>query len=237
MLMQVSIEEQISEQQIADEQLIEAKIAEIAATADQYPSVVIIHHVPTQTVRYMSPWGLELLDTTLEALRALGPAYSVTHFNSAESEQYTEKAFRLVMEEAEPKVHTLYQQVRTNERKEWSMYLTAFRRLLSNAQGEPLLLIALAVPLHPDNHFAAKVQRLIDENDFLRQHRARFATLTARERQVLSHLARGLSSAEVAAACAISAQTADTHRRNIRRKLGQLTSYELGQYARAFDLI
>lgn len=66
---------------MTDEELITQRIAEIAATADLYPVVIILHHVPTQTVRYMSKMGLELLGTTQEALTKLGPAYWPTYFH------------------------------------------------------------------------------------------------------------------------------------------------------------
>ncbi len=188
-------------------------------------------------MRYLSEWGLKLLGATLQELTALGPAFSPTYFNAVESDEYMANVFRLMYENEVPDVHTFYQQVRTTERAGWSWYLTAMRRLLTDAHGAPLLVMGLAVPLHPDNHFAAKVQRLIDENNFLRQHTAAFGCLTARERDVLRLLALGHSAPEVANALCISVQTAETHRRNLRQKLGAVTSYELGQYARAFDLI
>lgn len=222
---------------MTNEELIDQKIAEIAASADLYPAVVIIHHVPTQTVRYMSRWGLDLLGTTLAELRALGPAFAPTYFNAVESDEYTARAFELIGEHGRPEVHSVFQQVRTNERPGWSWYLTSLRRLLADAQGQPLLLLALAVPLHPDNHFAAKVQRLIDENDFLRRHATIFSRLSARERVILRLLALGRSSQEIAEELFISVDTANTHRRNVRQKLGASTSFELAEYARAFDLI
>ena len=220
-----------------NEERITQKIAEVAATADQYPAVVIIHHVPTQTVRYLSKWGLELLGATLEELTALGPAFSPTYFNSLESDEYMARVFQLMYEGGQPDVHTFYQEVRTTERPGWSWYLTSIRRILSDEAGAPLLVMGLAVPLHPDNHFTAKVQRLADENGFLRTNGARFATLSLREKQVLRYLALGHSSPEIAESLHLSAQTVDTHRRNIRHKLDAASSFELGQYARAFDLI
>lgn len=222
---------------MTDEELITQQIAEIAATADLYPGVIILHHVPTQTVRYMSKMGLELLDTTQEALRALGPAYWPTYFNPVESKTHMERVYGLMYEENKPSVHTFFQQVKTVEREGYSLYLTSMRKLLVGESGEPLLLIGLAVPLHPENHFAAKIARLLDENTFLRSHAATFANLTGRERQVLTHLARSRSSGEIAEALFISTQTVDTHRRNLRQKLGASNAFELGQYARAFDLI
>ncbi|WP_167851999.1 response regulator transcription factor [Hymenobacter elongatus] len=220
-----------------EEELIKQKIAEIAATADQYPAVVIIHHVPTQTVRYLSAWGLQLLGATLEELMALGPNFSPTYFNAVESEEYMARVFQLMYEKEAPEVHTFYQEVRTTERVGWSYYLTSMRRLLVNSQGAPLLVMGLAVPLHPDNHFATKVQRLIEENQFLRQHSSLFSTLSKRERYVLRLLALGHSAPEIAEELCISEHTAATHRRNLRQKLGASTTFELGLYARAFDLI
>lgn len=222
---------------MTEEALISQKIAEVAATADLYPGVVILHHAPTQTVRYMSKMGLELLDTTLEALVAMGPAYGPTYFNPIETEAHTARAYELVHSGEGPSVHTLFQEVNTVERAGYSLYLTSLRRLLSASDGSALLLIALAVPLHPDNHFAAKVTRLLEENTFLRTHAATFGRLTARERDVLRLVALGYSSVEVADQLCISSQTADTHRRNLRQKLGTASIYELSQYARAFDLI
>ncbi|MFD2785646.1 response regulator transcription factor [Hymenobacter rubripertinctus] len=220
-----------------DEALIARKIAEIAATADQYPAVVIIHHVPTQTVRYMSEWGLQLLGATLAELRALGPAFSTAYFNPVESADYTARAFQLMGEKGGFEVATFYQEVRTTERPGWSLYLTSLRQLLVDHEGNLLLLMALAVPLHPDNHFATKVQRLLEENQFLRQHAALFATLSKRERDILRLLALGKSAPEIAEELCISEHTASTHRRNLRQKLGASSTFELGQYARAFDLI
>jgi DNA-binding NarL/FixJ family response regulator len=81
------------------------------------------------------------------------------------------------------------------------------------------------------------VQRLLDENVFLCINHNWFATLTTREREVLRALALGQSALEIASPLFISPQTAETHRRNLRRKLGAESAFELGQYARAFDLI
>lgn len=220
-----------------EETLIAQKIAEIAATADQYPAVIIIHHVPTQTVRYLSEWGLQLLGATLEELTALGPRFSPTYFNAVESDEYMARVFELMYETEKPEVHTFYQEVRTTERPGWSYYLTSMRRLLADSQGNPLLVMGLAIPLHPDNHFATKVHRLLEENQFLRQHTALFAALSKRERCVLRLLVLGKSAPEIAEELCISEHTASTHRRNIRHKLHADTTFELSQYARAFDLI
>ena len=54
---------------------------------------------------------------------------------------------------------------------------------------------------------------------FLRAHAARFASLTKRERQVLAGISGGLSLGVLAKILFLSVETADTHRRHLRKKL------------------
>ncbi len=54
---------------------------------------------------------------------------------------------------------------------------------------------------------------------------------------MLQLLALGNSSQEIALKLSVSAQTAETHRRNIRHKLELHSTFDVGMYARAFNLI
>lgn len=55
--------------------------------------------------------------------------------------------------------------------------------------------------------------------------------LTEREREVLREIARGHATQEIAAALGMSAKTVDSHRRNIREKLGLGSAGDLVRYA------
>jgi len=55
--------------------------------------------------------------------------------------------------------------------------------------------------------------------------------LTEREREVLSALARGLGTREIAELLNMSAKTVDSHRRNMREKLGLSSAADLVRYA------
>jgi len=222
---------------MTDEELLAQKIAEIAATADQYPGVVIVLNHDCRRVLYMSNRGLHLLQTTLPELIELGEEYHARYFNLEEAHEYVPKLVGLLQRNDPNYTVSVFQQVRSGPGGTFELYLSTARVLAQGQDGGPLLTICLACRLETDGHLTAKVQRLLDENTFLRSHAATFASLTGRERQVLSHLARSHSSGEIADALFISAQTVDTHRRNLRHKLGASTAFELGQYARAFDLI
>lgn len=222
---------------MSDDCLIEAKIREIAATADLYPGVVIVHQVPANRVEYMSARGLQSLQTTLPELQALGPDYFERYFNAQEAHEYVPKLFALTMQNDLNLTVSFFQQVRTGPGRSFAWYLSAVRLLLRSPAGRPLLLLTLAHAIDPESHVTHKVQRLLDENNFLRTNHARFATLTRREREILRSLALGQSAPQIADRLCISPQTAETHRRNLRRKLHAESAFELGQYARAFDLI
>ena len=56
-------------------------------------------------------------------------------------------------------------------------------------------------------------------------------------REVLRLLALGHTAPQIGAELFLATQTIETHRRNLRHKLQAESQFELGQYARAFDLI
>jgi FixJ family two-component response regulator len=80
--------------------------------------------------------------------------------------------------------------------------------------------------------FAREAERLA-----VQQERAadagRLAQLTAREREVLEHAARGLHAKEIAAALEISPRTVEVHKARIMQKLGVRNVAELVRFALA----
>jgi DNA-binding CsgD family transcriptional regulator len=212
-------------------------VAEVAATADLHPGVTIVHNLLTDGVDYMSRRGLELLQISLPALRALGADYYRQFFNPVDASDYMPRVYELVKSDDPTCVVSFFQQVRTTENSEYTWYFSTTRVLLRDAECGPLLLITTASPIDPLHHVTHKVSRLLEENNFLRQHAPLFASLTRREREVLRLLALGHTAPQIGAELFLATQTVETHRRNLRHKLQAESQFELGQYARAFDLI
>jgi len=77
----------------------------------------------------------------------------------------------------------------------------------------------------------ALASRLYSRVSRAREHGPAIDVLTPREREVLQQLARGQGTQEIAAALRMSAKTVDSHRRNIREKLGLSSAGELVRYA------
>jgi DNA-binding CsgD family transcriptional regulator len=199
--------------------------------------VVIVHSNNGMGVEYMSQRGLDLLGVTLEELVAMGPGYYDRFFNPEEAKDYVPKIIGALQRNDQLEWVSFFQQVRNLPDYEYTWYASSTKIFMRDEAGQPVLNITIAVPLDLAHHNTSKVDRLQKENEFLRQHYSKFSKLTGRERDILKLTALGKSSGEVAEALFISTATVDTHRKNIKKKLGANSSYELSQYALAFDLI
>lgn len=219
------------------EQKIRQKIAEVDGFVRLLPSITIIHRCGDLRVEYMSPQGTKILGVSIEELRSMGVEYYYRYFNKEDAEDYVPKVFDLMERNSDDDIVCFFQQVRPTEDHEWSWYACCTRILMRDEDGRPALLISTVLPIDERHHLTSKIARVTEEKLFLRRNYEAFARLSRREQQVLRLMAMGKSSAEIAEALFISPATAETHRRNIRQKLDANTSYELAQYARAFDLI
>ncbi|GGK87119.1 response regulator transcription factor [Rufibacter glacialis] len=226
-------------QSLCLQQGIKERIATIAAIADHLPGVVVVHNIRNNlSVEYMSARGLQQIGVTLDQLQEMGREFHSRFFNPIESADYVPKLLHgLLTRNDEDEIISFFQQVRFQEQEDWMLHLSTIKIFMRDEEGLPLLTISLAICLDPMHHITAKVNRLLEENSFLRLHYQKFAQLGLREREILKHVSLGKSSVEIAEELFISEKTVNTHRRNIKTKLGAHSSFELSQYARAFDLI
>lgn len=82
-------------------------------------------------------------------------------------------------------------------------------------------------------HYSSSITQMLIENPAKQDT----GKLTTREQLVLSHIAKGLSSKEIAKELAISFRTVEAHRRNIKSKLKIDTLAELIRYAVNYGLV
>lgn len=217
---------------------IKEKIDEVSKTADDYPGAVVIHNIQELKIIYMSHRAINGLNKSWEEIRNISfEDYHKTYFNPEDADDYFPKIQEMLKNNTPHDMVSFFQQVRTAETGDWEWYLTSMKVLMNDDKGEPLLTISFAIAIDPKNHVTNKVNRLLEENTFLRTHYVRFSKLGDREKEVLKLVSNGKSSTEIAEELFISEQTVETHRKNIKRKLNIKTTFDLQQYARAFDLI
>lgn len=217
--------------------LIRRKIAEISAVADQLPVITIIHNMPAGfTVEYMSQRGLQFLRTSLPELKAMKTDYHDRYFNPRDAAYYVPRIHQLLEQNRPDEVLTFFQQVRSAPGEEWQWYLSSIRILLRDAQNQPLLTITQTIHIDPELHLTKKVDQMLRESIFFRDHYPLYQSLSRREREVLELLGRAMTNKEIAAALYLSVNTVESHKKNLKSKLGVRDSTELLQFARAFTV-
>jgi DNA-binding CsgD family transcriptional regulator len=219
------------------ETIIDDKIKEVASYAETIPGVVIIHEIPDFNLRYMSPLGLKLLGKKWEEIEGMsGEEYHRQFFNPDFTSDSVPQIFKLIQENKNDIV-SYFQQVRTSKERPWDWYMSMTKILLRDEKSSPLLCITVAMKIDPESYFTAKAARLLEENAFLRNNHDKFSKLTNREKQILRLMALGKSASQISKELTITTATAETHRKKIKQKLSAKNSYELAQFARAFDLL
>jgi len=207
-------------------------------TFKQIPGVVIIHETVNWTVVYMNERGLKQLGLSLKEVCSMTNAdYYSKYFNEEEAKDYVPKIAAFMRANKREDALSYYQQLKFPDVDNWVWHLSSTKIFLRDQSGEPVLSLTISIPIDAMHHMAAKADRLLRENDFLRNNHASFSKLSKREKTILTEMALGKSSMEIAAKLYIASTTVDTHRRNIRDKLHAKSHFEISQYARAFDLI
>jgi len=205
--------------------------------ANEIPAVIMLHNMQDLSIVYMSKRGRNILGVSLQDLVNMGTDYHTTFFNEDEIKEQVPKMIGFLERNNDDELIALFQQVRRNKHFPWTWYCTSVKIFSRDQNGKPLLIMSISIPIDPDHHLSHKVSRLLEENNFLRKNSNKFHKLSSREKEVLRLLALGKTSQEISEEIHISPLTVDTHRKNIKQKLGSITTYEMGQYARAFDLI
>lgn len=222
---------------LALQQAAHEKITQIQKIEKDIPGVIIIHNLVSDSIAYLSERGRKMLNVTLEEIRLPHSDYHKRYFNPEDVPNYAPKILGMIQRNADDEIITHFQQVRGSEDQPWKWYSSSIKILQRDKEGKPLLALSVALPIDEEHYFTPKIERLMQENTFLRQNQALFASLSKREKEILRLLTLGFNSQEIAEKLYLSEATVKTHRRNVRSKLNVESHYELVQFAQAFNLI
>lgn len=214
------------------------RIAEIAAVADLLPGIITITDIRDDRVVYMSESGLRKLHISLEELKRLpGEEYLNRYYRRGELEDLKPKVQQLIEDNDDEKSVSFFHQIKDFLKNRYTWYVCSIRIFFRGEDGNPTLIVSNSFPLETFSHISTKLGKFLKEDRFIRDHYEAFGKLGKREREVLKLMALGKSSSETAEELFISTATVETHRKNIKQKLGTNSFYELCEYARAFDMI
>jgi DNA-binding CsgD family transcriptional regulator len=215
----------------------EHKIQQLQAVENDIPGVIIVHNLPNDSIVYLSERGRRELNVSLEEIRLPHFDYHKQFFNPEDVPNYAPKILGMLQRNQVDEMVTYFQQVRPSRKAPWKWHASSSKILLWDKEGKPLLAITIAIPIDVEHHFTPKIERLLEENRFLRENQQVFSSLSKREKEVLRHLALGENAQQTADKLFISEATVKTHRKNIRSKLGADSTFDLVKFAQAFNLI
>ena len=199
------------------EEEVNRKMATVMEFEKEVPAVVIIHDLLTSSVVYLSQRGLDHFGVTLEQVQMSNTDYHARYFNPEDAAYYVPKILGLVERNNSDELISYFQQVRRSPEHPWKWHLSSTKIFLRDKEQKPRLVITISLAVDTEHPIATKVEKLLEENDFLRRHHHLFGSLTKREKEILKRMAMGHSSQEIASELHISETTANTHRRNIRK--------------------
>lgn len=185
---------------------------------------------------------LEYNDATLtnagysrEEMDALGVQFFLKHVHPYHIKVTARKVVEAILKEPDRVVGFVeYMHLNANE-EEYKPVLT-FGKINKN-EPESTLMLSLVPQMFYNNKLPSHIEQIVAMDEFKFRHFKQFQQLTAREKQILTLLAKGLNNPRVADRLFISRQTVETHRKHINRKLGIKHYRDVVQYALAFDLI
>ena len=218
--------------------IVSDKLADVAVAAEWLPGIITITDVRDHRVVFMSDSGLKRLHLTLEELKRLPTEeYYNRYFNPIDLQYFAPKIEQLLEDNDDEKSISFFHQLKDGLKNRYTWYVCSVRIFLRSEDGSPMLIISNSFPLETFSHISTKLGKFLQEDRFVREHYEAFGKLGKREREVLKLMALGKSSAETAEELFISTATVETHRKNIKQKLGTNSFYQLCEYARAFDMI
>lgn len=210
---------------------------EITDMADYLPVGLLINHRCGMNL-YMNKTSCEVLRYARDEIMELGEEYSKTIvFDKDEYERVNVMHEEFFERNDKTEIYSNFQKLRPKGEEDYQwMYVTSkIYRWDDNGLPVERLLISMPVSLMGD--VSDKVNKVLDENIYLKKNFHKFSVLTKREKEILKNIALGKSSTLIADELFISKFTVDQHRKNIKSKLALKSIADMVKFAETFDLI
>lgn len=213
---------------------------QVSDIGELVPASVMLHNLdglqPTGC-SYMNNWGCERLGTSVNDINELGESYYERYFIKEESLSIFQGMTRYLVENDFSKQYTFFQRVKLFEEIDYIWFFTVCKLVkIKEQQQLTNKLVLLSSPITGIGNMIQRFNKMLNQDRYVHQHYIKFAKLTKREKEIITLLCEGKSSAEIAEMLFVSTNTIITHRKNITKKLGIKSFAELIKFAIAFDL-
>ncbi|MGI0106221.1 helix-turn-helix transcriptional regulator [Salinimicrobium sp. WS361] len=214
---------------------VEEKISTFSEEFEKLPGITVINEIDGFKPLFMTSNGLELLGLTLDELVATRENYQNLFFKSNYISDYLESLESLIELEGLDETYTFFHQVKIQGSFQW--YAASIKVFHTEAHFQPTHTITCAVPLKDYEWTIKRAERLMEETDFARKNLEKYVKLSPREVETLGLAGKGIRTNVIAERLNISSDTVNSHLKSLRKKLEVSNSFELLEYARAYDLL
>ena len=205
------------------------------------PASVMMHDMENLQplgVSYMNNWGIERLGTSVDEINTLGDAYYDKYFIQEELKAIFEGVAKYLLQADFDKQYNYFQRVKLYKEVDFKWFYTVCKLIkIKTDVGTKDTMIMLASPVEGIDLMISRVNKVLDEDIYIKNNYRIFASLTKREKTIIAMIANGKSSKEMAEELFISIHTINTHRKNIINKTGCNSFAALLKFAIAFELL
>lgn len=199
--------------------------------AELIPGLVHLNKMHTLDITYLDRQNREILELKKEEVTTNGR--QILHsIVKPESFEHAKKLFSGMDFKDPCQVVSHFQALKGfSQHKEYEWYFSVKKRF------NDTLILTISNPVHTLGETHRQIEKVLEENLFLRKNLPKLNSLTKREKEIIHLIARGQTSQQISEQLFISIHTVRTHRKNIWQKL-EIKSYaELFKFAGEFDLL
>lgn len=187
---------------------------------------------------YMNSWGCERLGSSVEEVNQLGEAYYERYFIKEECLSIFHGMTKYLEIGDFDKQYNFFQRVKLHSNNDYTWFYTVMKIAPIKTPFElQNKMILLSSPVMGMDALISRVNKTLDQDQYIRKNYRYFAKLTHREKEIIGLLANGKSSNEIGDILCLSVHTVSTHRKNIIRKMECYSFADLLKFAIAFDLV
>ena len=205
------------------------------------PASVILHdmvNLRPVRVSYMNHWGCEHLGTSADEINAMGDAYYNKYFVKEEEVADAFAGIEKYLNDGDfTKQYNFFQRVKLKQATEFKWFYSVCKMIkMKTIDGVSNKMIMVSSPVEGIDYLISKVNKVLEEDRFIKNNYKIYANLTQREKMIITMISKGRSSKEIASELIISIHTVHTHRKNIIQKTDCNSISALLNFAIAFEL-
>jgi len=208
----------------------------IESVGDYLPGNILVTNLGNLSTEYMNRSGCNILKHSADELAEPGPEYFQRFFVPEEMNVFVPTYLKMQQEQNPARIYNFVHRVKTLSDGFYKWYFASAKLMYTAGSTIADKMLLIVNESNSAGQIAKKINNVLEESDWIKKHFKQFCLLTKREKEIITLVVSGQSSASIADALHITKLTVNTHRSNIKEKLPIKTFSVLYRFATAFGL-